>query len=358
MESYSYSIPKTLSENSQYLLKILSIKKFSIKQRIRTYYLIKMYLQNHHIKTNECLKKIEKGSAIYSILQDRELLEDSSDYIYSIGDNNLLILVKQIGTESVNGIIFKVVGNIDYSFEKSIIISCKIMRQDEDNKKEIKILNLLTQQILDKKNIHFPISYFSSLCKEPHGEFSHYPELTETNNYYINLNEIADGDVSDLLENKEKKNKEFYNNLIAQIIITIFSFHKLGYTHNDTHCGNFLYHIITKSNSHFEYNILSNNYYIKNIGFLIVLWDFATSEKYYEDDYYKDYIKIFESIIYIVNEDGAMNHDILFLDGIISYLKENTNGTEENFIKFILTLNIFNNTKLNDSINLNRIIKL
>lgn len=347
-----------LSKKSHNLLKNLSIKNFSIKERIKTYYLIKMYIQYHHIKKNECLKKLNKGSSLYSILQDKELLEDSSNYIYSIGDNNLLILVKQIGTDSVNGIIFKVVGDIDFSFEKSIIVSCKIMRQDDDNKKEIKILNLLTYEVLQKKNIHFPISYFSSLCKEPHGNYSHYPELTETNNYYINLNEIAEGDISDLLENHNIKNKEFYNNLIAQIIITIYSFHKIGYIHNDTHSGNFLYHIITKSNSHFEYNILSNNYYIQNIGFLIVIWDFATAEEYYDLYYYKDYIKIFESIIDIIKEDDITDDYINFLQGIISYLKENKENTEEQFIKYILTLDIFNKIKINNSIQLNKIIKL
>jgi hypothetical protein len=75
LESYK------LNELSRYIIDHLSIKKFSIKQRTRTFYLLKKYLQLHNISNNECLKLIEdykleyqlKISFIYIILCLRDL---------------------------------------------------------------------------------------------------------------------------------------------------------------------------------------------------------------------------------------------------------------------------------------------
>lgn len=391
MDTYSQSIPITLNENSKKLLNALSIKNFSINKRISTFYLIQKFLKQNSIIHNECLKKIEKSSNLYTNLQNKDLLENSSEYIYSIDDNNLLLLVKQIGTQSVNGIIFKVVGNIEHNFEKSIIISCKIIAKKDDHKKEIEILNLLTLQVLNKINIHFPISYFTFFCNSKHGESTHYPELIENNKYYMNLNEIAEGDVSDLLENT--LGEKSYNNLIAQIIVAIYSFHKLGYTHNDAHTGNFLYHILSRPNNSFAYNIFSRNYYINNVEFLIVLWDFATAQEYYEPDYHKDYIKIFKSIkdTIIDSKDSKGSKDIEdskgskdiediedivmhqddedttddegsssknILDDIIDYLQKNTENTEDEFIKYILTLGLFSTQLQHKYKRVNNVIKL
>jgi hypothetical protein len=225
------------------------------------------------------------------------------------------------------------------------------MRLDDDNKKEIKILKMLTYEILQKRNIHFPLSYFTSICKEPSGKYSKYPELTHESKYFINFNEIADGDVSDLLDNYEITDLSFNNNLLSQIFIAIYSFHKLGYCHNDAHYGNFLYHKIEKTNSHFEYNIFGKNYYIYNMGFLIVIWDFATADTYYESEYSKDYIKILNSIL--------EENDNITIKKIISYLENNTDKSEDDFFKFLLSsCNIFNETIKNGSKPLNKKILL
>lgn len=343
-----------LNELSRYIIDHLSIKKFSITQRTRTFYLLKKYLQLHNISNNECLKLIEKSSNIYRILSEQDLLDNFSE-VYYIGDDKVIILVNQIGTESVNGIIYKAIGfKTDNYLEQSIIISCKIMRIDDDNKKEIKILKMLTNEILQKKNIHFPLSYFTSICKTPSGEYSKYPELTHNSKYFINFNEIADGDVSDLLDNYENKDLVFYNNLLSQLLISIYSFHKLGYCHNDAHYGNFLYHKIEKTNSHLTYNIFDKEYYIYNVGILIVIWDFATADTYYETKYSNDYIKILKSILEY--DDDIPIKDTI--NKIISHLEQKRDVTEEDFMKFLLSLNIFNETINVSSKSLNKIIIL
>jgi hypothetical protein len=58
--------------------------------------------------------------------------------------------------------------------------------------------------------------------------------------------------------------------------------------HNDCHWGNFLYHKINKG-GYFHYKLFGENFYLENLGFLWVIWDFelATSikEEYDEDGY-------------------------------------------------------------------------
>jgi hypothetical protein len=56
-----------------------------------------------------------------------------------------------------------------------------------------------------------------------------------------------------------------------------FNYHT-GRIHNDTHPGNFLYHNI-KAGGFFHYNIFGVDYYLENIGFLWVIWDFDLSIK-------------------------------------------------------------------------------
>ena len=52
-------------------------------------------------------------------------------------------------------------------------------------------------------------------------------------------------------------------------------FHKhINALHCDTHGGNFLYHKI-KPGGYFHYNLYGKDYYLENIGFLWVIWDFG-----------------------------------------------------------------------------------
>ena len=52
-------------------------------------------------------------------------------------------------------------------------------------------------------------------------------------------------------------------------------FHKyINAFHNDAHAGNFLYHRI-KPGGYFHYNIYGQDFYLENIGFLWVIWDFG-----------------------------------------------------------------------------------
>jgi hypothetical protein len=112
--------------------------------------------------------------------------------------------------------------------------------------------------------------------------------------YNIYANEYADGgDLKQFLRsygNDEASiTEEVVENAVAQIIMAIATLHELGIRHNDTHYGNFLYHKI-KPGGYIKYVIQGNSYYVKNLGYLWVIWDFGISTQLNGDfDYFKDY---------------------------------------------------------------------
>ena len=54
--------------------------------------------------------------------------------------------------------------------------------------------------------------------------------------------------------------------------------------HCDAHSGNFLYHKIKKG-GYFHYNLFGIDYYIKNIGYLWIIWDFELSLPFDKNKY-------------------------------------------------------------------------
>jgi hypothetical protein len=95
--------------------------------------------------------------------------------------------------------------------------------------------------------------------------------------YFINLNELANGDLKVFLE-KEYNNFKVVNNAIAQIYLAILSFHSIGYVHNDSHWGNFLYHKINPG-GYIKYIVNGKEIYLENLGYLWVIWDYSLAAK-------------------------------------------------------------------------------
>ena len=60
--------------------------------------------------------------------------------------------------------------------------------------------------------------------------------------------------------------------------MSILLLHSLNIIHNDTHYGNFLY-IKIKEGGCFHYKINDDDYYIENIGYIWMIWDFGNSRE-------------------------------------------------------------------------------
>ena len=122
----------------------------NIIDRINYFLIIKKYLLTIKEKNN-CLR----------LYNNDELKKEIK---YRIGRN--IILDKRIGTDSKYGIVFlsHFKFNTENKFDKLNKFAVKITNQDIDNKKEIEILKILTNEVIQLKCPHFPISYGSLEC--------------------------------------------------------------------------------------------------------------------------------------------------------------------------------------------------
>ncbi len=236
--------------------------------------------------------------------------EKTKKPIYRVG--NRIILDKQIGSPSAFGIVFlsHFKSNIKYGtkFDKLNKFAVKITNQTKENKKEIKILEQLTKEVIELKCPHFPISYGSLRCnnsraksdnpddysivKDKHNKKKLFPKLVNKNkSLLIQINELASGDFNNYLRFDQNTDKF---NTITQILISIMFFHdRIKSYHNDCHTGNFLYHRI-KPGGYFYYIINGIEYYLENKGYLWVIWDFGLiqplTDEYININYDYDYL--------------------------------------------------------------------
>ena len=331
----------------------------NIIDRINYFLIIKKYLLTIKEKNN-CVR-------LYNID------EKTKEIKYRIGRN--IILDKRIGTDSKYGIVF--LSHFKFKnknkFDKLNKFAVKITDNDIDNKKEINILKILTNNVIQSNCPHFPISYGFlecnnsdirsnnsydySIIKDKEDNKELFPKIINLNkSLLIQINELASGDLEFYL--MSIKNKDFLNTLV-QILLSIIFFH--NYTksyHNDCHLGNFLFHKI-KPGGHFHYNIYGSDYYLENNGYLWVIWDFGFTELYNKNthpintdfthmldalDYFRKYFTNKEFVIYyklyhlLKNNYNIYDYNYLYninnviLDYLITNIKSFTTIKPSNII--------------------------
>ena len=196
--------------------------------------------------------------------------------------NNNILLYKQIGSKSAFGIVYKskIIGNDnDNSNDKMPKFVCKIQLLTKQFKQELLIFEKLSTYALKNNIYHFPILYSSSICNNIIRN-DKYPELLEKakNNfkkYSIILYELANGDLKSFIyKYADKLTTKIWKNIYEQIFMLIYLFHSLDLFHGDTHDGNFLYTKI-KPGGCFHYKINDVDYYIENIGYKWMIWDYG-----------------------------------------------------------------------------------
>jgi hypothetical protein len=233
----------------RFLMPFIKRVSYDINDRIKVYKIYVKYFSKY--KQEQCLNVIKKGNNIE----------------YSLANDNIKI-VKKFGTESKNGSIYLSKGA---NGGELLRFASKIMPQTKDNKNEIKILKEVTKIVSSNTNPHFPLMYYNYSCSVL--DNNNLPEVVTNKRYFINVNELANGDLQDFML-KEYDNYKKVNNALAQIYIAILSFHSIGYTHNDAHWGNFLYHKV-KPGGYIKYVINGYDVYLENLGYLWVIWDYG-----------------------------------------------------------------------------------
>jgi len=207
--------------------------------------------------------------------------------VFKIGDN--IILKNQIGTEGSFGIVY--LGGFKDLQGKLYKYAIKVAKT-VDVEKEILILQKLRTALLNHTSPHFPFLYAVLHCESIVEGFSNvskakintFPSLLKkAYKYYSNvydssikviLNELANGDLKAFIH-IYYNNDNLMKNTLIQTVLSLFSFYMItGMYHLDCHWGNFLYHKI-KPGGYIHYKIEGNDYYLENLGYLWVIWDFG-----------------------------------------------------------------------------------
>jgi len=258
-------------------IKPIITKKFGIRD------LFKFYNNNNYktveppiFKKTRFNERFELYNNITSNLNKEKVISNNcleipkiSDIKYIIDKN--IILEKQIGSPSVMGSIFLSHYKNDINNKFATKFADPIFPA---NKNEYEILKELSEIVLTEQIQHFPLTYGHLLC------YNDYKSNSDNRNrLIITYNELANGDYK-MFYKKFYDNDKLILNAFTQIFISIMFFeYYLSMFHNDAHHGNFLFHKIDKG-GYFYYKIYDVDYYIKNEGYVWLIWDFGLVKKF------------------------------------------------------------------------------
>jgi hypothetical protein len=292
----------------------------------------------------ELKKVLEEGKGCLKIYKENP----DGTFKYCIGSH--IILNKRIGTPSAFGEAY--LSEFREKSKKLLTFVSKISKYDnEKTSKELEILELLTNKVRIGKCPHFPITYGYVSCDKLYesDNFLNYPVIIKKNlkNKILTLfNELANGDFNSFIKTYQYYDVNIFLNSLVQIYLSIISFYyHTDMIHNDCHCGNFLYHKIKKG-GYFHYKIFDEDYYLENIGFLWVIWDFEFARKIKNEITYNDKIcyNDFQRFVkcFLFNIAKVTNMDDLFQiihNFLRNYIyKQQTNFTYQNLMNFIIGL--------------------
>ena len=264
-----------------------------------------------------------------------KIYKENADGTISYRIGNRIILKKRIGSDSVYGIVY--LSEFREKEKKLFTFASKIYEYEKSKTvMELDILMKLTNIVRMDLCPHFPIFYGYSLCdnflKDDKDSFIKsnskdktvsqnilkYPILVQNkknNKLITTFNELANGDLYKFFRIYSKNTELLLNALIQQLFSIIFFNYYTGRVHMDTHPGNFLYHKI-KPGGYFHYNIFGKNYYLENLGYLWVIWDFDLSLKVKnalnvykrEPEAMNDFTKLIEFYISIDKLENGRNN--------------------------------------------------
>jgi serine/threonine protein kinase len=265
-----------------FLKKHLLVKYFSLDKRVKYYKYVTHFLRK--LNTIACIKPKQFKSKSGSVVQG-----------YTIDD--IIDLERRIGTDSVYGVIYKT--SVKNMLGRAPIAAKMMQKYDTGNKNEIEINKRISENIVGREiSRHFLFSYKTFECNN-WLDNKDVPSLIKNEEYFVNLYELAHGDVASLCSNRDfLGNEEMVINVACQCLLSIATFHKLGLIHRDTHWGNFLYHIVDNNKGFYHYVINGKNYYLKNCGYNVMLCDFGLATSYTADKSSvanEDYRKILEA---------------------------------------------------------------
>ena len=242
---------------------------------------------NYRIKYYNIIHKYIKE---YNEASKKNCLKNYKEQFFKIGKR---IIVNKILGEGQKGIVFDgyFKPNIkNEQYGKALKIAIKISDYTIRNDREVGVFKKLTSYVLKNRCPHFPISFGVLQCdkkkimEEMPSSLSSLKvniakhknlEILKENEYLITIVELADGIFRDIMDTTTAKNISNLYNCSIQCLISIMFFNKyMNLCHDDAHYNNFMYFKI-KPGGYFHYNVYGVDYYLKNVGYLIMINDFG-----------------------------------------------------------------------------------
>jgi len=258
MRLFSKDLYNERSQHSQHLLPPynMSANKYMLVNRINLYNILKIKLAL--LKDTDCLEKKTYGDVKGYTIRD------------------VINLEKRFGTKSKYGAIYLTrVPALANTFP----IATKVMIYNHSNDTEVKLMTMITNDIILKKlSKHFLMIFGSSVCSK---RIAKKLKL-------ISINELADGDLKMLMNMRDVvENNELMFNILIQTYISIATFHNVvGYIHRDTHYGNFLYQENTEK-GYYHYTFKGTDYYLKACKYNMIIYDYGFARQISSDDNYE-----------------------------------------------------------------------
>lgn len=178
---------------------------------------------------------------------------------------------------------------------------------------------MLMSEITEKGQFpHFPLVYSVSLCGTSSGVNNNFRSLAHGRgkpDIALVFTELARGDLATWLGNSRHSN-EAISSAIFQCVMALFAFKTLGFTHNDAHAGNFLYHSVPPG-GYWHYKLSGKDIYVKNCGHQFVLWDpmFASVAKPSVVNNNGDFWRLSQAIVHLL---GYNRHAVKILDTFLN----------------------------------------
>jgi hypothetical protein len=267
---------KDKSKKSSYVPLVKKKSLFHIENRNNHYSVVSKYINSRKKYSNNCLR-------VYKVNNDIP--------IFRIG--NRIILTKRIGSDSAYGVVYYSYyrKNKNDNYMDDIIFATKIIDNINHNNIEYSILETLTSSVINNEFIHFPITYGLLECYNKNTSNDYNSDISLSRNklslnkyipsnlakmdgIYIILTELANGDLEYFYADNYSDDEVMLNTLVQILLSLMFFYKKINAFHADAHNGNFLFHKV-KPGGYFHYNIYGVDYYLKNIGYLWVIWDFG-----------------------------------------------------------------------------------
>lgn len=234
-------------------------------------------------------------------------VDGSRTYLIDKNDKPFLALNRRIGTGSMFGEIYL---NSGLGMARLLKVSCKIIVAHKTRRnKEIDILRECTKWVMKRWSHHLPIMYSDLFCEEQCATDGCPSVLKRAKHgYYVVLNELANGDLRQHIT-KRNVHRDMALNIFAQILLSILTFHRMGYVHYDCHLANFIFHDLSPGGC-WAYAINNKEVFIENRGMQVVIWDFGISQELNGnvEEAMKDYASVANSII--VLGDGNPLYDV------------------------------------------------